>query len=132
MNQELKIIEIRNPEDDKATAQKAIDDAEAARLKAVKDAGQAKIDADLRAQKAAQQAELDKQKAIDEERTKVIAKEKADADAAKAREADTKHHAKINNEALLGLQILGVDNATAKTIITAIANGKISHVSIKY
>jgi hypothetical protein len=46
--------------------------------------------------------------------------------------ADVEHKRKINNEALQSLVDLGTPNELAKTIIIAIASGKVKNVSIKY
>lgn len=85
---------------------------------------------------ALDKAERDKQAAIEEERAKVAAAAKAEADANVAREANTKHRAKVNNEALQAIQLI-VDAVPAgddavKAIIVAIAKGEVPHVKISY
>jgi len=130
-----------------AAAEKAKDAAAAAakaredKIEADKKAAiQAKDDAEQRAVAAKNKAKIVAAQAVTAERQKVEAKKLADAKAAAAREADKKHHAKINNEAVKeisqSLSIARVDasyhETISKAIVTAIANGKIPHVSIKY
>lgn len=79
----------------------------------------------LEAEQKAAQAEEDAQRKIDEEKQESIRQEQA-------REANKKHRTLINNQALQGLKSLGVDEVTAKKIITAIAKKEIANVSISY
>lgn len=69
-----------------------------------------------------------------EERLVREAKEKAAAEAAEQakRDANKKHVAAINNEALQGFVENGFTAGQAKTIVTLIAKGIINNVSIKY
>ena len=56
----------------------------------------------------------------------------AEEAAAKGREADKKHRAKVNGEALAALVTAGLSELAAKSAITAIAQGKVPHVKIEY
>lgn len=95
----------------KADAQAAIDAANAARVRAEQEAENAR------------QAERDK---IEREK---LMEEKA----AKEREADKKHRAAINCAARDALiEKCAIDNQTAVKVLTAIANGEIDNVTIKY
>lgn len=120
---------ISDAAEEKARADKAESDAKLAVIKAEADRisaeAQAKLDA-ISAAAVATQNERDR-----------VAKEEADKKAADdIRAADTAHKAKINNEALtaiVGLTCsMGVTMDSLKGILTAIAQGKIPHVSIKY
>ena len=79
----------------------------------------------LEAEQRAKQAESD---AI----AKVAAEKQAEIDAEKKREANKKHKAKINNEALQAIELCGVNADTSKAIICAIAKGEIPNVKISY
>jgi len=57
------------------------------------------------------------------------AAEKADAD---KREANKKHHAKINNEACEALRNAGLSHVDAQFAVTAIAKGEVPHIRISY
>ena len=121
-------------------AAKAIEEAE---LKAA----QAKLDAELAEQRRIaqeKQAELDKIAAAEREKQAAenarieeikraeLEKAKLEAEQA-ARESDKKHKAKINREALSSLVAnCGLNDYQAKAVVTAIAKGAISNVSIKY
>ncbi len=112
-----------------AAEKKAADDAAAA-AKALQDAEDKRV-ADLKAVEAAHQKQLDD----------AAAAKKAAEDAAAMRAADTAHKAKINNELLSVLQAY-VDNdielvmsdleIIIKSVIKAIAQGKVPHVKINY
>lgn len=114
--------------------------AEQQRIKAeerAKAAEQARIDSEKRAAEAAKRAEEDKKAAVEAEkerarREQVLkeAKEKAEQE---KREANKRHTAKINNEALKAfVESVGVSEAVAKEIVVKIAQGKIPHVTINY
>ena len=81
---------------------------------------------------AAAQAERDSIAAVDAERAKIARAEQAAADEAKRREANKAHRAKINNAAAAGLMTAGLDEATAKIAVAAIARREIPHVTIAY
>lgn len=116
---------------------KALADAKVAQDKA--DAEKAEIEA--RAKKAEadklaaeQKAKADAEAAAKAERDKIQREKEAEEKAAADRESNKVHKAKINNEilsALTALDAVLTDDA-AKSIITAIAQGKIPHVKISY
>jgi hypothetical protein len=84
------------------------------------------------AKEAAERAEQSRLAAIENER-KRVAEEAAVAAAATAkREADKKHRAKINNEALAAIVALGVETELARTVIAAIARGEVPHTKMVY
>lgn len=106
-------------------------DAKAALVKADADriAALAKAESDAKAAaEAAAKAERERQA------SEKAAEEKAAAD----REANTKHKAKVNNDALAAVTIAAsigdfkIPPASAQAIIIAIAQGKIPHVKITY
>lgn len=73
------------------------------------------------------------------ERERLAGKERArrqreqEAEDARKREANVAHHRKINREALEDIKAqVEIEEAPAKEIITAIANGRVRHVSIAY
>lgn len=104
-----------------ARAEKAEADRKAAAEKAERDAKEA-AEAAERRQLAAVEAE---RKRVADEAARVA------AETAK-READKKHRAKINNEALAALAALGVETELAKTVIAAIARGEVPHTKMVY
>lgn len=85
-----------------------------------------------RAREAAERAERDKQLAIEAERARIEKEKQAAIDAEKAREANLKHRAKINNEALSAFVDGGLNEDAAKLAITLIAQGKIPNTRISY
>lgn len=81
--------------------------------------------------------------AIERERNRVEIEKRKEAEALEKREANKKHRAKINNEALDKIADLIIKNIaleaceedfviTAKAIIEAIARGEVPHVQINY
>lgn len=109
-----------------------VERAEKLRLQAIADVECQKKQAEQDAIDAAAKAEKDKQDAIEAER-KRVEKEAADKAAADAkREADIKHQKKIHADIIEGLAGCGVDETTAKAIITAIRKGEIPHIKIEY
>ncbi|RRW77654.1 hypothetical protein EGJ48_03660 [Pantoea dispersa] len=92
------------------------------------------------AQEAREQAEREKQAAIAEEQRKAkaaedarLAEEKRIADEAAARAADVKHRKAINNQAKANLIAnAGLTEEQAIAVITAIAKGTISAITINY
>jgi len=113
-------------------AQEAIARAERDR-KVAEDRAKATAEAAERAQKeAAQRAELEKQEAIAAERRRAEQEAEAKRRADDARTADTAHRAQVNRDAFAALVGCGLDEATGKTVIAAIAKGKIPFVSINY
>ena len=127
---------------EKAEAEERARRAEEARL-----AAEAKAEADRKAAAekarqdaiaAAEKAKRDAELAAQREREKIEAERKAEAKALAKREADKKHRAKINNEALDALTLLLHDGSfldasiTARAVIEAIAKGNVPHVRIQY
>ena len=115
---------------DNAKREKEEAEAEIARQK------QAVIDAEAQARRNAEEAKHVADKLVKEaaqrERDRIEEERKAEEAATKKRETDRAHKSKINNAAKFALEMLDVEKKQAKAIITAIAKGKIPHVSIKY
>jgi hypothetical protein len=112
-------------EREKAEALEQARKAEADRLAAEEKAAAERVAAE-------QRAEAEKKRAVEAERQR-IADEKAHTDRERERrEADKKHRAQFNNEALAALVSLGLDEAVAKTAIAAIARGDVPHITINY
>jgi len=104
-----------------ARAEKAEADRKAAAAKAEQDA------------KAAAEAAEKRQAAAIEAERKRVADEAAKVAAETARrEADKAHRAKINNEALAAIVLLGSESELAKAIVSAIARGAVPHTKIEY
>lgn len=116
-------------EDAKRAEEQAKRDLELAEQRRIAQEKQAELDkiaAQKQAEQAAENARIAEIKRAADEQAK------ADADQAR-READKKHKGNINREALASLIAhAGLDDAQAKAVVTAIAKGLISHVSIKY
>jgi len=109
-------------------ARVATERAEQARL----DAEQGLIDAQAQADREIAEAE---QRAIDaaahaEAQAQRVKDELAEEQ--RKREANTKHKGKINREAMADIIALGVGEALAKKIVTAIAQKKVNHISVQY
>ncbi|WP_020471490.1 coiled-coil domain-containing protein [Zavarzinella formosa] len=117
---------------------KSAADSKAAAEKAERDRAEAEEKAAADAKAAAEKAELEKAAAVQAERDRAEAVRKAEAEAAAKREADRKHRAKVNNEALEALNAVMTGDgllsagAAAKAIVEAIAKGMIPHVKINY
>lgn len=121
----------------KIHADAAIKEAEAREKKGIEDAKarlKAAEDKAIEDQKAAEiKAEADKEAAIEYERKRVAAELVAAEKEAKKKAANKEHRKIINLAALAGLNLLpGVDEDLAKSIITAIAKGKIKNITINY
>lgn len=83
--------------------------------------------------KAAEAKRISDEKAAQAERDRIAEEQRVQKEADDKRAADTKHKAKINNEILTALKAIGMmDDQTWKDVITAIAQGKIPHTTIKY
>lgn len=93
---------------------------------------QAKEDAERRAKVAEENAKREAEEAAQRERDRIEQERIAEEIAAKKREADKKHKAKINNAAVEGLVLSGMSEPQAKKAIIAIAKGKVPHVAISY
>lgn len=104
-----------------ARADKAEGDRKAAAAKAEQDA-----------KDAAEAAERKQQQAIEAERKRVADEAAKVAAETGMREADKKHRAKINNEVLWALALLGVEAELGKAIVGAIAKGEVPHTKIAY
>ena len=119
--------------------QRRLREAEAAKIQAERDA----IDAERREIEAKKQAEEERiqaeklhqeqlEQAAAQERERIAeAKRKEESEAA-AREADKAHKAKINNESMQCLIDCGISKTAAKQAVTAIAQGKVTHIFIRY
>lgn len=84
------------------------------------------------AKEAAEKAERDRLAAIETEKRRQEQAAKKAADEAAAREADTKHRAKVNSTAVAALVKGGVTEDVAKAVVTLIAKRQIPAVSISY
>ena len=115
-----------------AALKKSEDDRIAAEAKARRDA----IDAENRRIVAEQEARERQEAAVKaaEEKAKRDAEQAkaAESSAAKARAANKKHKASINNKILDTLLKTGITEAQGKDVITAIAMGKVPNVKIEY
>ncbi|WP_020472384.1 coiled-coil domain-containing protein [Zavarzinella formosa] len=129
----------RKAEDDRLAAiKKAEADRKAAAVQAERDrlAAEAKAAAD--AKNAAEKAAREKEAAVQAERDRAEATRKAEQEATAKREADKRHRAKVNNEALEALNaVMAGDGllsagAAAKAVVESIAKGLIPHVKISY
>ena len=125
-------------EEAEARAQKAEADRLAAITKAEADSKAAEEKARLDAIAAEDRTKREAEAAVQRERDRIEAERRTEAEAAAKREADKKHRAKINNEALDALLVvLTGDNlltaeAAGKAVIAAIAKGEILHIKIQY
>lgn len=130
----------RREADLKAAKEKAEADAKAAQERAEREAKEAQERTARLAQEAREQAEREKRAAIAEEQRKAkaaedarLAEEKRIADEAAARAADVKHRKAINNQAKANLIAnAGLTEEQAIAVITAIAKGTISAITINY
>jgi hypothetical protein len=104
-----------------ARAEKAEADKKAAAEKAERDA-----------REAAEAAERNRLAAIEQERKRVADEKAREAAETAKREADKKHRARINNEALAAIVALGIDAELAKTVVAAIARGEVPHTKMVY
>lgn len=85
-----------------------------------------------RAEQATRDQEAAAARAVEQERARVAAVEASHKAAAEKREANSRHRTKVLLAATGGLTALGIDQETAKAIISAIADGDVPHVSITY
>lgn len=124
----------------KSKAEQAERDRIAAQERAEREAKEAQERTARLAQEARDHAEREKQAAIAEEQRKAkaaedarLAEEKRMADEAAARAADVKHRKAINNQAKANLIAnAGLIEEQAIAVITAIAKGTISAITINY
>lgn len=108
-----------------------------ARLQAEKEAAELREQAlKQKAIEDAKQAEIEKQRAIEAEAARIKAEAeaqaKAEAEKQDKREANLAHRKRVSNEALKGLTDLGIDIQIAKSLLKAINEQKVPHVSIKF
>lgn len=88
--------------------------------------------AEERARKAEEEASLAAARAVKAEQDRLCELKKQDEAAAVKREADKKHKAKINNEALQALLEVGLAENQGKVVIEAIAKSQVPHIKIQY
>ena len=93
---------------------------------------QAKENAERRVKEAEDNATRKAEDAAKAERDRIESERVAEELAAKKREADKKHRAKINNAAVDALKSAGLGELSAKKAVTAIAKGQVPHVTISY
>lgn len=91
-----------------------------------------KADAERRQAEAEQRAKDAEKAAIEKARIAAEQEAKRAADDIAAREANRKHVANINNKILAAFVEIGLSDAQAKKVISAIAKRTIPHVSISY
>lgn len=119
-------------EQEKLRIQREKEEAEARAKKAEEDrlAAVAKAEADRKA--AEEKAARDAEEAVKRERERIEAERKAEAEAAAKREANKRHRAKVNREALAAMVAAGVPEDVGKLVIEAIAKQLVPHVTIQY
>lgn len=103
--------------------------------KAAREQERIKREAQEAIEKANQDAEYARQKAefaAAEERKKIEREQEEKRLADEARAANQEHRKAINRDVLASLQSLGVDDATARAVITAIVKGEVKHLFIQY
>lgn len=119
----------------KAQAEAAKEAAERATKAAADEAARKEREAKEAADRAALALEDASRKAAQAEadaRAKIERERQAEIVATAAREANTKHRAKINNAAVAALVVGGLSEDAAKMAVTMIAKQMIPHVSISY
>lgn len=121
-------------EQDKIDAENRAKEAERLRIEQAKIAENNRILAEKKAKEDAEKAVAD---AIENERNRVEAEKRKEAEALEKREANKKHRAKINNEALEKISKIisefeGSPVDASKAIIEAIARGEVPHIQINY
>jgi hypothetical protein len=111
------------------------EEAERAKREAQAAAERAKREAEAAAErerKAKEDAERKAREAVEAERRRV-AQEAAEREATEAkRAANQAHRRKVNREAMAAIVALGVSEDSGKSIVLAIVNGEVPHVSIRY
>lgn len=103
-----------------------------AEVKAKADAEKAKLEAEQEMKRQQEQAELDKQAAINAEIARQEAEKKREQEEAAAREANTSHKRKINNEAMQCFIAGGLSEEDSKKAVKLLAKGSIKNVKITY
>jgi len=119
--------------------QQAIQDRKDAELRAkqleeqaIKDKKEAKDRAEFIEKQAIEREKLAIENAEREAREKLEAEKKAEQEAQSKRERNTRHKAKINNEAVDALIKLKLTPDQSRKVVTAIAKGNIPNVTIAY
>lgn len=107
-------------------------EAELESLRKEKEERERKAREEMIAQQAAEKAREDERARIEAENKKRVEEEARAKAEEEKRQADKEHRAKINNEAVNALNILGFKLEDSREIINAIAKGEIPNVSIKY
>ena len=87
-------------------------------------AARAKKEAEEKAEKELERV-LNEQKRIAEEKAKIEAEKKK-------REEDERHRAKIEEEAIESLIMKGIRKSSAEVFVTAVAQGSVKHIYIRY
>lgn len=105
-------------------------ESQAQREKEAAEARALKAEAD--AKEAAERAERDRLSAVAAERKRVEDARLAEEAAQKVREKDKAYKAEVNDAALSAIIAIGVSEADAKKVITAIAKGQIPNVKVVY
>lgn len=119
-------------ERERRIAEDARKESEARAAEAEKRAAQAEADMKAAEERKAQEIEAAQKEAALSELRKIAAEKKRLADEEEARMKDKAHKGKINREILAALVETGVSEEVAKTVIVAIATGKIPHTKISY
>jgi len=117
--------ELARVEREKTEAKEAAEKAKRDRIEAERKAEDAR--------KAAKtEAERRQREAVEQERRRIESERKAEEDAARKREANRAHQAKVNNAAAAAFVMAGLSEDAAKVAVTAIAKGNVPGVKISY
>lgn len=130
-------------ENAKREAAAAVERAEREAREATERAAREAAEAEQRAKDAAERAEREKAEAVaaaerraQEEADRAERERQAKADAQRredeARAADVEHRRSINRAAVAALVALGIEEETAAAVVTAIVQGKVPAVAIRY
>lgn len=123
---------LREKQEAEQRAAKAEADRKAAEEKAKRDAEEAARKAEEQRITAEKKAKADAEAAAQRERDRIAEEQRKEREAAEKREADKRHCAKINREALAALLAAGIAEDAGKLVIAMIAMGRVPHVSIQY
>ena len=88
--------------------------------------------AELLRKQEAERAVIRQRQAIEEERARVAQEKAAETAATAKREADKRHKGRINSAAVADLVKAGLTEEQAKSVVIAIASGKVANVRISY
>jgi len=128
--------ELARVEREKSEALERAAQAERDRIEADALAEVNRVEAEIKAERdriaAEEDAKRREEEAAERERQKIVAQQKAEADAAAARESDRENRAKVNREAMAGLVAAGLTDEAAKAAVVAIAKGAVPHIKIIY